>query len=71
MTDTNDELIVEPTGSYLTFVGGRKFILSMISVLCTSVLCWFGKIDPGVFSVVMVATISAYMAGNVLQKEKS
>ena len=56
---------------YLKYIGGRKFSLSLISIIFTSVLCWFSKIDPGVFSVVVVATIGAYTTGNVIQNLKS
>lgn len=49
-------------------LGGRKFLVAMFSILSSSSLAWFGKIDPGVYSVVMVATAAAYITGNVVQK---
>ena len=52
----------------LSAVGGRKFLATMASVASCTALAWFGRIDPGVYSVVMVATVGAYIAGNVTQK---
>lgn len=48
--------------------GSRKFILAMLSLASANVLVWFGKIDPGVYSAVLIATVAAYIAGNVAQK---
>jgi len=48
-------------------LGGRKFALAFFNVLSASLLMWFGKIDPGVYSAVMIANIGAYIAGNVYQ----
>lgn len=56
---------------YLKYVGGRKFTLSLISILITAILCWFGKIEAGIFSVVVVSAIGAYTTGNVIQNLKS
>ena len=49
------------------FIGQRKFIVSLLALLGNQILVWFDKIDPGVYSVVAVATIGAYIAGNVYQ----
>lgn len=49
-------------------VRSRKFILAMTSAISASVLVWFAKIDAGVYSVVMVATIGAYLTANVSQR---
>ena len=46
----------------------RKFILSMAAILTTSGLCVFGYIDEGVYSAVVIATVGAYITGNVIQK---
>ena len=47
----------------------RKFIVAMFTLISSSVLCWFTKIEPGVYSVVVIATITAYMTANVSQKK--
>jgi hypothetical protein len=48
-------------------IGQRKFIVALLAIIGNQVLVWFEKIDPGVYSVVSVAAISAYIAGNVYQ----
>ena len=49
-------------------VGGRRFLLTMVSGAGTWLLCWAGKIDGGVYSVVTIATVAAYITGNVAQR---
>ena len=49
-------------------VGGRKFALALISLVSTSWLVWAGHITDGVYSAVMIATVGAYITGNVVQK---
>ena len=49
----------------------RKFLLSLLSLVSASALVWFAKIDGGVYSAVMVATVAAYITGNVVQKTQS
>ena len=46
----------------------RKFILSMVVVISINLLCWYGRIDAGVYATIMVATVGAYITGNVTQK---
>jgi len=33
------------------------------------VLIWFGKIDGGVYSAVIIATVAAYVTANVAQRK--
>lgn len=49
------------------FIGQRKFIVTLVAIFGNQLLSWFDKIDPGVYSVVAVAAIGAYIAGNVYQ----
>lgn len=49
--------------------GGRRFLLTIVSGAGTWLLCWFGKIDGGVYSAVTIATVAAYIVGNVAQKK--
>lgn len=49
-------------------IGGRRFLLTVISGAGTFVLCWFAKISGDVYSVVTIATVGAYIAGNVAQR---
>lgn len=46
----------------------RKFILALLSLLSATLLCAFDKIADGVYSVVVIATVGAYLAANVTQK---
>jgi hypothetical protein len=48
-------------------MGGRKFALAVLASLQTAVLAWAGRIDPGVYSAVMIATVGAFIAGNAWQ----
>lgn len=52
----------------MTALGGRKFVASVLSIASATALCWFGHIADGVYSAVMIATVGAYIAGNVAQK---
>lgn len=49
-------------------LGGRKFVLALLSMVSASVLVWFGRITPEVYGTVMLAVAGAYSAANVLQK---
>lgn len=53
----------------LRYLGGRKYSLSVLSLLSATVLTWFAKIDPGVYSAVVIATVGAYITGNIFEKK--
>lgn len=46
----------------------RKFILALLTLASVTWLVYSGHIDAGVYSAVTIATIGAYIAGNVTQK---
>lgn len=48
--------------------GYRKLSFALASVASASILAWFGKIDAGVYSTVMVTAIGGYLASNVWAK---
>ncbi len=52
----------------MTRYRSRKFILVAAALASATALVWFGKIDGGVYSAVVIATVGAYIAGNVAQK---
>ena len=52
----------------LRYVGGRKFSLSVLSLLSASLLVWFGKIDAGIYSAVVI-TVGSYITGNIFEKK--
>lgn len=56
----------------LEAAGGRRFVISVMAGVSSTVLQWYGKLDPAGTSYVMLigATIGAYIGGNTLQKIK-
>jgi len=46
----------------------RKFLLAVLAVLTATGLVAFGLIADGVYSAVVIATVGAYVTGNVAQK---
>lgn len=49
-------------------IGGRKFALALLTLGLTGYLTWAGHIHEGVYSAVVIATVGAYITGNVAQK---
>jgi len=49
-------------------LGGRRFLLTVGCGIATSILCWYGKINDVAYSAVIIATVGAYITGNVVQK---
>ena len=47
----------------------RKFILGVLTLMSATWLAWLAKIDAGVYSAVVIATVGAYMTANVVQKK--
>lgn len=50
--------------------GGRRFVMAMGAGISTTALQWFGKLDPAgsTYAMVVIATVAAYITGNVAQK---
>ena len=55
----------------LDTVGGRRFLLTVAAQVSANTLVWFGKISDDVYSVVVLATVAAYITGNVVQRVKA
>ena len=53
----------------LDLVGGRRFLLTVISGAGTWLLTWAGKVTGDVYSTVTIATVAAYIVGNVAQRK--
>lgn len=54
--------------NFAGYIGGRKFLITLLSQILGFLLMWYTKIDPGVYATITVATVGAYIAGNVIQK---
>jgi hypothetical protein len=51
-------------------IGGRRFIMAMGAGITSTILQWFGKLDPAgnTYAMVVIATVAAYITGNTAQK---
>ena len=52
----------------LTSMGGRRFVLTVVSGAGTWLLTALGLIDGGVYATVTIATVASYIGGNVAQR---
>lgn len=52
-------------------LGGRRFLLALLSGALATLLCWFGKIDGAVYAAVVIATVGAFIGGNVVEAMKA
>lgn len=55
----------------LDTLGGRRFLLTLGCGMACTLLVWEAKISDEIFRDVIIATVAAYIAGNVLQKVKA
>ena len=52
-------------------LGGRRFLLALVSGAGTFLLCWAGKIDGNAYTLTTIGIVGAYIAGNTTQKVKA
>lgn len=55
----------------LSTVGGRRWILALISGAGTFILTLMGKIDGTAYTMTTIGIVGAYIAGNTTQKVKA
>lgn len=57
----------------LSRIGGRRFLLALGAGVMTTLLQWFGKLDPGgtTYAIVIGATVASYITGNVAESIKA
>lgn len=55
----------------LSTVGGRRWILALISGAGTFILTLMGKIDGTAYTMTTIGIVGAYITGNVAQKIKA
>lgn len=58
---------------FIDRLGGRKFLATIGCGATTALLQWGGKLDPvgNTYMLVIVATVGAFIAGNVVQKKNA
>jgi hypothetical protein len=54
----------------LSTVGGRRWILALVSGAGTFLLTLLGKIDGNAYTLTTIGIVGAYIAGNTTQKVK-
>lgn len=47
----------------------RKFILALLALASSTFLVYTASISDGVYSSIVIATVGAYITGNVVQKK--
>lgn len=55
----------------LAKLGGRRFIVTMLTGATVSVLVWFAKVDASTYSLVTLGTVGAFITGNVVEAVKN
>lgn len=54
-------------------LGGRRFLLTLGVGISTTVLQWFGKLDPAgsTYALTIAGTVAAYITGNVAESRNN
>jgi len=51
----------------VTWLGGRRFVMTMGCGIACTALVWGGKISGEVFAAIIIATVAAYITGGSAQ----
>lgn len=62
-------MIGSPVNTWSSFLENR-FILCIGCGAVTSILLWFGKLDSGSYTAIIMGTVGAYVAGGVIDRAK-
>ena len=46
-------------------LSSRKFIITLVMFLTTTVLCWFGKVDQSIYLTISGWIFTGYVLGNL------
>lgn len=65
---TEQAVITAPYNKIIASLGGRKFIISLLSLIVLALLLVLDFLDKGTFQVCFMGTVAVYVAGNVAQK---
>jgi uncharacterized membrane protein YeaQ/YmgE (transglycosylase-associated protein family) len=55
----------------ISSLGGRKFLLCVGCGAITSILLWCGKLDASAYQTVILGTVGAFVAGNVVAQKRT
>lgn len=50
-------------------IGGRRFLVTLVSGAGTFMLCWAGRIDANAYMLTTIGIVGAYITGNVSQRK--
>jgi hypothetical protein len=53
-----------------TTIGGRRFLLTCSTQIISSVLLWYGHLSSEAYSMIILGTVAAYIAGGTYQTVK-
>ena len=54
--------------SSIDTIGGRRFVLAVLTLLSIVLLRWFEHLDNGSLTAVLIASVCAYIAGDTFQR---
>ena len=52
-------------------LGGRRFLLALVSGAGTFLLCWAGRIDGSAYMLTTIGIVGAYITGGTAEKIKA
>ena len=52
-------------------VGGRRFLLTVMTQIVSSWLLWYGKLTSEAYSMIILGTVAVYISGTTYEKTKA